>query len=146
MIRVVRLLFAAIILFSIPANATPPELNVDDGSMFKATKFESGHEFEGKLEDGKRVKVRIVGLDCPEGKLGKDAKAAVQRLLKGKRVTLESTFPMFPLAQDNYGRLVAYVRLDDGRDLSAALLESGHCSAQTWSTPHPRQNLYAGIR
>ena len=146
MIRVVRLLFAALIFFSLPAYTTPPKLNVDDGSTFKANKFESGHEFEGKLEDGRRVKVRIVGLDCPEGRLGKDAKSAVQKLLKGKRVTLESTFPMFPLAQDNYGRLVAYVRLDDGRDLSAALLESGHCSAQTWSTPHPRQNLYAGIR
>lgn len=122
------------------------DVHADDGAQLRVTKIINGHEIQGKLDDGTRVWVRVVGMDCPDGKLGRPATKRASKLLTGKKVILESTQPMFPIAQDNHGRLVAYVRLGSGEDFAEETLRDGQCTAASWAMPHPRKTIYAGLR
>jgi len=128
------------------AQQSGKDVHVDDGAVMTVTKVVNGHEVQGRLSDGTRVSVRIVGLDCPDGNLGRAATQRASKLLTRKKVILESTQPMFPIAQDNYGRLVAYVRLDSGDDFAEETLRDGQCTAASWNIPHPRKTIYAGLR
>ncbi len=122
------------------------DIDVQDGAELTVTKVLNGHELQGKLADGTRVTVRVIGLDCPDKTLGKTATAQAKKLLEKKKVSLESSQSMFPLAQDNFGRVVGYVRLQDGSDFAEQLLGAGQCTASTWSIPHPRKSTYASLR
>ncbi|GAB7386765.1 thermonuclease family protein [Bacillaceae bacterium] len=80
------------------------------------------------IEGGERV--RLIGVDTPESvkpnhpvePYGKEAKAFTKRMLEGKRVRLE-----FDVAErDRYGRLLAYVYLEDGTFYNLLLVEEGY--------------------
>lgn len=142
-------LICTLLMFSTSAAAQSSkgkDVDVQDGAEMTVTKVVNGHELQGKLEDGTRVTVRVIGLDCPDKTLGKAATNQAQKLLGKKKVTLESSQSMFPLAQDNYGRVVGYVRLSDGGDFAEQLLGAGQCTASTWNLPHPRKTTYASLR
>ena len=72
------------------------------------------------LRDGRRVTIRLDGVDCPEG--GQDfsqrAKSFTSQMVFGKSVTV------VPKELDKYGRLVARV-IADGQDVSLALVQAG---------------------
>ncbi|MGH7197334.1 MAG: thermonuclease family protein [Candidatus Omnitrophota bacterium] len=99
-----------------------------------------------KLTNGERV--RLIGVDTPEAKLNdklkRDAKRTKQdaktilalglkskefskKLLEGKRVRLE--FDVQP--RDRYGRLLAYVYLENGTFVNAKLLKEGFAQLMT---------------
>lgn len=101
-----------------------------------------------KLSSGERV--RLIGIDTPEvhyseklvrdaRKSGKDIKAIqasgakasafVKSLCDGKKVRLEFDVEK----RDRYGRLLAYVYLEDGTFLNAKIIEEGY--AQTLTIP-----------
>jgi len=126
------------------SNAVAQDLNVFDGTEMEITKVVNGHEVEGQLEDGTNVTVRVMGIDCHSGSEGKKARRQASKLLKKKKVTLEGTRAAFPLALDNHGRVVAYVRVDQ-TDFSASMLEAGQCTTATWNIPHPRRTEYASL-
>ena len=75
-------------------------------------------------------KVRLLGIDTPESKstakdlefYGKEASAFCRDLLTGKPVRLEFEEER----TDKYGRLVAYVFLDDGTLVNALLIKEGY--------------------
>ena len=140
-----RILTAVIVVLGVlvPMTAVADD-DVMDGTKVKIVKVVNGHELEGKLDSGQTVTVRVMGIDCPDGKPGKSAVKAAKSLLK-KTVTLESTHTSFPLLQDNRGRLVAYVRTADGKDMAAAMLEKGQCTGAMWKVSHPRQIEYAQL-
>jgi len=94
------------------------------------------------LEVGGLGKVRLLGIDCPEmegsardrfyrdrfnipsSALRRTARAALDfniQQVKGRQVTLQFD----ESRRDRYGRLLAYVRLPDGRCLNQLLLEKG---------------------
>ncbi len=97
-----------------------------------------------------RFNVRLIGIDTPESKLnrrskiqseqskkdirtiiklGKEAKAFTQNLLrkKGKKRAFKTVFLEFDIQpQDRYGRLLAYVWLPDGRMLNETIICSGY--------------------
>ena len=103
------------------------------------------------LGNGERV--RLIGVDTPEvhesGKLHKDAErsqrdietirnlgqkssAFVKKMVKGKRVRLE--FDQANAARgnrDRYGRILAYVYLEDGTFLNAEIVKQGYGVAYT---------------
>jgi micrococcal nuclease len=104
--------------------------------------------------DGQRVKIRVLGIDCPESHanekcardgragrrgcreqvpLGRQAARRAAQLLKHRTVTLEG-----PTKTDLYGRTLAYVRLPDGRDFGAVMIAEGLCEDFGWKYPHPR--------
>ena len=76
-------------------------------------------------------RVRLIGVDAPElhhpeeGEqyLGAEARAFVAQRAGDPGVTLE--FDESQPRRDRFGRLLAYVRTDEGEDLGAALLERG---------------------
>ncbi len=87
-----------------------------------------------ELENGDRV--RLIGIDTPETVhpskaveyYGKEASDFTKRMVEGKRVKIE-----FDLQKrDKYGRLLAYVFLEDGTFLNAELLKQGYANISTY--------------
>lgn len=85
--------------------------------------------------DGKQEKVRLIGVDTPETVhpnkpvqyFGKEASEFTKRTVEGKRVMLEYDWQK----RDKYGRLLAYVYLEDGTFLNAEILKQGYGFAYT---------------
>lgn len=73
------------------------------------------------LRDGREVRIRLDGIDAPEGgqAYGQRAKVFVSDLVYGRTVTV------LVKDIDRYGRLVARVAVD-GRDVSLATVEAGY--------------------
>jgi micrococcal nuclease len=72
------------------------------------------------LRDKQQLKVRLQGVDCPEGgqAFGAAAKRFTSDLVFGREVMVR------PRGTDRYGRMVADVTVD-GRDVGLALVEAG---------------------
>jgi micrococcal nuclease len=100
--------------------------------------------------DGKEEKVRLLGIDTPElarddrpvQPLAGEATTFTDRLARGRTVRLEPD----PASddRDRYGRLLRYVRLPDGADLSAELIRKGLGIAFT-SFPFSRADQYVEL-
>jgi len=88
-----------------------------------------------KLENGERV--RLIGIDTPETVhpskaveyYGKEAGDFTKRMVEGKRVKIEFDIQK----RDKYGRLLAYVYLEDGTFLNAELLRQGYANISTYA-------------
>lgn len=110
------------------------------------------------LVAGREERVRVLGIDTPElhdsDKLRRDARrsrrdaAAIQALgraaaahakllLEGVVVTLELT----DTTRDKYGRVLAFVRLPDGRDFGEVMLADGYARL-FHAVDHPRKETY----
>lgn len=104
------------------------------GQTFEVLRVIDGDTFDLSVPDGERAttRVRLWGVNTPEmGKPSKDtppqpwaneATEFARDLLAGQRVTL---YLQEHRLRGGYGRLLAYVRLPDGRFLNAALIENG---------------------
>jgi endonuclease YncB( thermonuclease family) len=139
-------------------------LHLEDGERVYVDKVVDGDTLEVRVPsaDGKRVDVRLLGIDCPEshrnpkcrrqGRSGgpgcaeqiprglKAAKAAAD-LVKHETVRLEAG-EGGDLNRGHYGRILAYVRMQDGRDLGLTLIEQGLCRDYGHKYPHPRGEAY----
>ena len=99
-----------------------------------------------KLSDGRRV--RLIGVDTPElhysdkllrdaartGRdvktiqaMGKEAANFTKQLCEGKTVRIETDVRKF----DKYGRLLAYIYLEDGTFVNAKIIEEGYGQVMT---------------
>lgn len=94
---------------------------------------------------GKRVRVRLLGVDTPETVkpdtavqcFGKRASHASKRQLAGERVTLHYDVEH----EDKYGRTLAYVEVR-GRDYSAWLVRKGYARVLTIAPNEARAESY----
>ena len=85
--------------------------------------------------NGEREKIRYIGIDAPETnhpikgvqEYGAEAKAANRKLVEDKTVRLEFDVQR----RDKYGRLLAYVYLEDGTFVNAWLVEHGFAQVMT---------------
>jgi len=85
------------------------------------------------IDTGKRV--RMIGIDTPESvkpnspvePYGKEASEFAKKVLEGKRVKLEFDVQK----KDKYGRLLAYVYLEDGTFVNALLVKEGYAKIMT---------------
>lgn len=99
-------------------------------------KVVDGDTFHALDESGRVLKIRLIGLDAPEtrksefkdiGYYGKEATAYLKSLIGGKSVSLE-----FDIGKkDRYGRLLAYVFLEDGTFVNAELIRQGYAQVLT---------------
>lgn len=95
------------------------------------------------LQNGERV--RYIGVNAPEvdhsprgaEPLGREAKEANRRLVEGKWVRLEFDSER----RDKYGRLLAYVFLDDGTFVNGWLVERGLAKAVSYPPNLKYQDL-----
>lgn len=81
-----------------------------------------GDSLEILDSDFQRLRVRLYGIDCPEGrqKGGPEAAAFTRSL------TLFEEVRLTVVERDRYQRAVALVTLSDGRSLNEELLRAGH--------------------
>jgi micrococcal nuclease len=88
--------------------------------------------------DGVETKVRLIGVDTPESvatgdnaykncEEGKTASNFTNSIVEGKYIYLE--YDVDP--DDNYGRTLAYVYMEDGQMLNKILLEKGYARMMT---------------
>lgn len=88
--------------------------------------------------NGTEQKVRLIGIDTPESvhpdknkntEYGKKASEYTKKLVEGTKVKLE-----FDVSQtDKYGRLLAYVYLENGEMLNEKLLKQGYAQIATYA-------------
>lgn len=86
--------------------------------------------------NGQEYKVRLIGVDAPETvnptkgiqPYGPEASAYTKSKLEGKTVWLERDVS----ETDRYGRLLAYVWLEDGTLFNASLILYGYAQVFTW--------------
>jgi len=98
----------------------------------------------------KREKVRYIGINTPETKhptkgveyYGKEAAKANRKLVEDKTVIL--TFDVEQ--RDRYGRLLAYVFLEDGTFVNAWLVEHGFAQVMTVPPNVKHQELFLKIQ
>lgn len=136
MIRQILVLCLLLITFPLAANSQTV-LKVIDGDTFKA------------LWEGDTVSVRLCGVDTPESRknakakkdarrssqdldaiieMGKLSSSALRTLLpKGSNVRFE----LDVRTHDRYGRVLAYVYLQDGRMVNELLLKEGMATTMT---------------
>jgi micrococcal nuclease len=85
--------------------------------------------------DGKKEKVRLIGVDTPETThpqkgveyFGREASEFTRKMVEGKKVRLDFDWQR----RDRYGRLLAYVYLPDGTFLNAEIIREGYGFAYT---------------
>ena len=101
-------------------------VRVVDGDTLDVDAPDNGQEY---------TRVRLLGIDTPETKgvaepayFGPEAAAFTTELVEGEEVTL---FLPVDRTRGYYGRLLAYVKLPDGRFLNEVLLTEGYAYADT---------------
>ena len=114
----------------------------------------SGFYYVSHVIDGDTIKlatgehVRLIGIDTPESRynsklerdsarsrkdiksilnMGKEASKFTRQLVEGKRVRLEFDVQKY----DKYGRLLAYIYLEDGTFVNARIMEAGYAQVMT---------------
>ncbi len=98
------------------------------GSQFSArvTRVADGDTLEAVTNDGRRVRIRLEGIDCPESgqPFSQLARNFTRQLAFDKNVAVKA------FDVDRYGRLVARVTIE-GKDLSVELVSAGFASHYT---------------
>ena len=114
-----------------------------------------------KLSNGERV--RLIGIDTPEASnnpktrrdsertgqdikeiiaMGKEASAFTRKLVEGKQVRLEYDVQQ----RDKYGRLLAYVYLEDGTFVNAEIMKAGYAQVMTIPPNVKYQGLFLSLQ
>lgn len=144
---------AGLVLFTLASCTWPGPATSTDGpplSTLAVASVADGDTFTGVDEDGRRVRVRLLGIDAPEvshdgveAECGAElAAAALRGLLSGRTVTVTGD----PVADptDRFGRVLGYVTLD-GRDVARTLVETGMAAAW-YPSGEPRPTRFADYR
>lgn len=112
------------------------DLNTTENIVCLVERVVDGDTFEIRYQN-KKEKVRLIGIDTPESvhpdasknsDYGKKASDYMKELIEGKRVTLEWDTQV----RDKYGRLLAYVYLENGEMVNSLLLKQGYAQIATY--------------
>lgn len=89
--------------------------------MVKVIKVTDGDTYKAKLPTGKKITVRMEGIDAPELKqeFGKQSKQFLQEIIEGKYVNLQIT------GIDKYNRILAYTNLTEHQEASWEMVVMG---------------------
>lgn len=133
-----------------PAPAEPaPGVNLPAGAEgpFPVTRVVDGDTVR-VLIDGQDTAVRLIGIDTPETVApnrpvecaGPEASVYAEQLMSGQEVYLELDATQG--AYDTYGRVLAYVWLEDGVMVNLAMLETGLAEEYTYDDAYKYQQLF----
>jgi micrococcal nuclease len=122
----------------------PMPRNLPQGNVVKVV---DGDTVDVQL-NGQTVRLRLIGLNTPETVdprrpvecFGKEASAHAKQLLNGQTVYLEND----PSQQerDQYGRLLRYVWLTDGRLFNLQMIAEGYAYEYTYDLPYKYQSAF----
>lgn len=116
--------------------------------------IEEGYYKVTEVVDGDTIKiekigtVRAIGIDTPETVdprkevecFGIEASNKAKDLLEGKNVRLE--FDSSQGEVDRYGRILAYIYLEDGRMFNEIMIKEGYAHEYTYSTKYKYQTTF----
>jgi micrococcal nuclease len=102
--------------------------------------------------EGNDETVRLIGINTPETVdprrpvecFGKEASARLKELANGKIVRLE--YDESQALRDTYGRLLAYVYLEDGQMLNRKMVAEGYAYEYTYMTPYKYQSEFRELQ
>jgi micrococcal nuclease len=105
------------------------------------TSVVDGDTLAVRLANGRRERVRLIGIDTPErgACLAAQATAQARRLAQGKRVVLRGDATQD--TRDRYGRLLAYAWVR-GRDLGYQQVAAGLAEVYVYDRPFQRLSAY----
>lgn len=98
--------------------------------------------------DGRDETVRLIGINTPETVdprravecFGKEASERMKEIAKGQIVRLE--YDDSQSVRDTYGRLLAYVYLEDGEMINRKMVAEGYAYEYTYLTPYKYQREF----
>ncbi len=145
-IAVGRVFLLATLLALLPT----PVTSQADSTTVQVTRVIDGNTIEVCCVFGDRVTVRYVGIDTPEihhpmkgvERAGKEASEANRKLVDGKTVRMEFDVQQF----DKYGRILAYVHLEDGSFVNAWLVEHGFAQVMTVPPNVKHQEMFLKLQ
>ncbi len=136
----------ALILILLPASVA----SQGDSTTVQVVRVIDGDTIQVCCVFGDRVKVSYIGVDTPETHhpmrgvepYGKEAAEANRKLVEDKTVILK-----FDVEQrDRYGRLLAYIYLEDGTFVNAWLVEHGYAMVMTVPPNVKHQQLFLKLQ
>ena len=114
------------------------QAQLQENTWYKVSKITDGDTFYVTTSSSEKYKIRLIGIDAPETRnvgvkvrkeyFGTEAKIFVTQILKNKKVKL--TFDV--QKTDRYGRVLAYVYLENGIFLNQYLVEKGYAVVSTF--------------
>ena len=114
------------------------QAQLQENAWYKVSKITDGDTFYVITSSSEKFKIRLIGIDAPETSnvgvkvrkeyLGTEAKIFVTQLLRNKKVKL--TFDV--QKTDRYGRILAYIYLENGVFLNQYLVENGFAVVATF--------------
>ena len=118
---------------------------------YKVTKVTDGDTLH-ILINGIDEKVRLIGINTPETVdprksvecFGKEAAKRMEELAGGKIVYLE--YDSTQSARDTYGRILAYVYLEDGEMINRKMIAEGYAYEYTYLTPYKYQKEFRELQ
>jgi micrococcal nuclease len=121
------------------------------GTYYKVTKVIDGDTIHIDM-NGTDEKVRFIGINTPETVdprtqvqcFGKEASDKMKELAEGKLVRLE--YDDSQGSRDIYGRLLAYVYLEDGEMLNRIMVADGYAFEYTYLTPYKYQTEFRELQ
>ncbi len=113
-----------------------PVTSQSDSTTVQVVRVIDGDTIQVCCMFGDRVTVRYIGIDTPETHhpmkgvehYGTEASEANRKLVDGKTVRMEFDVQQF----DKYGRILAYIYLEDGTFVNAWLVENGYAMVMTF--------------
>jgi micrococcal nuclease len=130
--RALHLILIAILVCSCKSIST----HVGIKEYMNVAKIVDGDTFWANDGSEKGIKIRLIGVDAPEsrntgnkkiGYYGQQSKEYLTKLLENKMVRLEYDVDRY----DQYGRILAYVYLEDGTFVNAELVKQGYAMVMT---------------
>ncbi len=121
------------------------------GVYYEVTKVTDGDTLHISM-DGKDEVVRLLGINTPETVdprrqvecFGKEASERMKEIASGKIVRLE--YDDSQSLRDTYGRILAYMYLEDGQMLNRKMVAEGYAYEYTYMTPYRYQSEFRDLQ
>ncbi len=121
------------------------------GIYYKVSKITDGDTLHVIIE-GQDETVRLIGINTPETVdprrtvecFGKEASERMKEIAKGKIVRLE--YDQSQSLRDTYGRLLAYVYLEDGQMVNRKMIAEGYAYEYTYLAPYMYQSEFRQLQ
>lgn len=148
-VKIVLIISIAIIT-SLASYYSQPESKFDLNGKYEVVNVIDGDTIEIKINN-KVKKVRMLGIDTPETVdprktvqcFGKEASDKTKELLIDRRISLELDITQY--SYDKYGRILAYVKREDGLFINEYLLENGYAYEYTYNIPYKFQKHFKNL-
>jgi endonuclease YncB( thermonuclease family) len=136
---------------ALPTSRPTPRVEPPDGSSHAIVAVVDGDT--AKIEfQGETISMRIIGIDTPETvhpsrpvePFGPEATVRARELLEGKTVKLEYDADPEHDRFGKYGRLLVYLRLEDGTDFGKLMVADGFARAYP-KYPFSRSEAYLAV-